>query len=248
MRGRGMARTYIRIAALLLAALSGGAASQERASLVFDHFTTAFRLDGAHQFVACEGCHVDGAFAGTPLQCSGCHAQGTRVRATSQPIQHVRTTEFCDSCHRTAGWVPVIAVDHVEVFGTCSSCHDGGRALGKPAAHLPTSNQCDDCHRTAAFSPAAFDHVGIASGCFGCHNGTAAFGKPADHIPATNVCEDCHGVMSFSPVGRVDHTQVLGVCSGCHNNVIAMGQFAGHIATGATECDACHSTTAWDQQ
>jgi hypothetical protein len=240
---------YIRVGALLLlAALSGGAESQERSSPVFDHFTTAFRLDGAHQFATCEGCHVDGLFAGTPVQCSGCHGQGTRVRATFQPVQHIRTTEFCDSCHRTTGWVPVVAVDHVEVFGTCASCHDNRLALGKPVNHLPTSNQCDDCHRTVAFSPATFDHVGISSGCFGCHNGATAFGKPADHIPATNICEDCHSVIGFSPVGRVDHTQVLGVCSGCHNNVIAMGQFAGHIATGATECDACHNTTAWDQQ
>ena len=101
---------------------------------------------------------------------------------------------------------------------------------------------------TVTFSPASFDHVGITGGCFGCHENTRVFGKPANHIPATNICEDCHSVISFSPVGRVDHTQVLGVCSGCHNNVIAMGQFPGHIPTGATECDACHNTTAWDQQ
>jgi hypothetical protein len=242
-------RELVRIPALLaLALLAGGAASQERASTVFDHFTTAFRLDGAHQFVACEGCHVDGLFAGTPAQCGGCHAQGTRVRATFQPAQHIRTTEFCDSCHRTTGWVPVVAVDHVEVFGTCMSCHEGVHARGKPADHLPTGNQCDDCHRTAAFSPATFDHVGIVGGCFGCHNGAQAAGKPADHMPATNLCEDCHSPISFAPVGRVDHAQVLGVCSTCHNNTIARGQFPGHIPTGATECDACHNTIAFDQQ
>ena len=236
---------FIKVGGLLaLWALAGVVASQERAASVFDHFTTAFTLDGAHQFADCESCHVDGLFAGTPTQCTGCHNPASRVRATAQPTQHMLTTEFCDSCHRTTGWVPVLAVDHVEVFGTCTSCHDGGRAPGKPADHLPTSNQCDDCHRTIAWSPAAFDHVGIASGCFACHNGTTVLGKPMAHIPATNICEDCHNVQSFSPVGRVDHSQVLGVCSGCHNNVIAMGQLPGHIPTTA-ECSTCHNTTAW---
>jgi hypothetical protein len=228
----------------LMLLLAAPAVAQRGGTAVFDHFTTAFRLDGAHQFAACESCHVDGLFAGTPLQCSGCHAQGTRVRATSQPAQHMLTTEFCDSCHRTTSWVPVVAVDHVEVFGTCVSCHDGGRAMGKPPDHIPASDQCDDCHRTIAFSPATFEHLGITSGCFTCHNGTTALGKPVDHIPATNICEDCHNLVSFSPVARVDHAQVLGVCSGCHNNVIAPGQFPGHIPTTA-ECDTCHNTTAW---
>jgi hypothetical protein len=242
MHSRSKASLIGPLALVLLAA--GPAGAQRSGTAVFDHFTTAFRLDGAHQFATCESCHVDGLFAGAPLQCSGCHAQGARVRATSQPAQHMLTTELCDSCHRTTSWVPVVAVDHVEVFGTCVSCHDGGRALGKPPDHIPASDQCDDCHRTIAFSPATFEHAGITGGCFTCHNGTTALGKPVDHIPATNICEDCHNVVSFSPVARVDHAQVLGVCSGCHNNVIAPGQFPGHIPTTA-ECDTCHNTTAW---
>ena len=58
---------------------------QVSVSSAFDHFTTAFPLEGAHQFAHCESCHVDGQFAGTPVQCAGCHSQGSRVRATFQP-------------------------------------------------------------------------------------------------------------------------------------------------------------------
>jgi hypothetical protein len=230
--------------ALVLAHWAPPARSQASVASPFDHFTTAFRLDGAHQFAACEACHVDGQFAGTPVECSGCHTQGSRVQATVKHPQHHMVTEHCESCHRSTAWVPVIRVDHLEVHGTCASCHDGGRALGKPANHIPASNQCDDCHRTVAFSPATFDHAGIASGCSGCHDGVLALTKPLGHIPATNVCEDCHNVLMFSPVARVDHAQVLGVCSGCHNGTVAMGQHAAHMPTTA-ECDACHNTTTF---
>ncbi len=178
--------------ALLVLVAAGGVSAQRGPGAVFDHFTTAFRLDGAHQFAECESCHVDGQFVGTPTRCGGCHAEGTRVRATPRPAQHIATTELCDSCHRTNTWAPVIAVDHLETLGTCASCHDGRHALGKPANHIPASNQCGDCHRTTAFSPATFDHAGITSACVSCHNGTTAVGKPVNHVPATNLCEDCH--------------------------------------------------------
>jgi predicted CXXCH cytochrome family protein len=218
--------------------------SQASVSSAFDHFTTGFRLDGAHQFAECSSCHVDGLFEGTPTHCGGCHTQASRIRATAQPTQHVSTTEFCESCHRTNVWVPVARVDHLETQGTCASCHDNRDAMGKPVDHIPTSDQCDDCHRSVAWAPAAFSHTGITSGCFSCHNGMTATGKPVNHIPATNLCEDCHNTVMFSPVARVDHLQVLGVCSSCHNGTIARGQFVGHIPTTA-ECDTCHNTTSF---
>lgn len=234
------------ICLLCCAALVPSAArSQSSLASPFDHFTTGFRLDGAHQFAECESCHVDGMFVGTPIHCAGCHSDSNRVRASRQPAQHVLASEQCEACHRTSGWVPVVRVDHLEVFGTCVSCHDGLRASTKPPDHLPASEQCDDCHRTTAWVPAAFDHAGIVVNCFSCHNGNVAMGKPIDHIPATNVCEDCHNVVMFSPVAGVDHFQVLGTCSSCHNGVTAMGQHAQHVPTGGAECDTCHNTQSW---
>jgi len=214
------------------------------AQLAFDHYTTGFRLDGAHRFADCESCHADGMFSGTPVDCSGCHTQASRVNATSQPAFHIPTSDRCAACHRADTWVATARIDHFEVQGTCSSCHNGQKAGGQPFDHLPTGNQCDDCHRTTAWVPAVFDHAGIVGGCFSCHNGMIAMGKPADHIPATNLCEDCHNTITWSPVNRVNHLQVLGTCSGCHNGIIAMGQHPQHIPTSA-ECDGCHNTIAW---
>lgn len=229
------------LALLSLLAVSGYSVGQT----TFDHFTTGFRLEGAHRFADCESCHTDGMFAGTPTECSGCHTQTGRINATSQPPFHVTTTNRCDACHRSNAWLAITRVDHLEVLGSCIGCHNGSEAGGKPPTHLPTSDQCDDCHRTTAWVPAAFDHNGITANCFSCHNGSAAPGKPADHIPATNICEDCHrSTITWSPVMRVDHLQVLGSCSGCHNGTIAGGKPPDHIPTTA-ECDSCHGTLAW---
>ena len=188
---------------LLLPAGSGTAQSS------FDHFTTGFRLEGAHRFAECEACHTDGLFEGTPTQCAGCHTQASRTQASSQPATHVTTTDRCDSCHRPNAWAGVVRVDHLEVLGTCASCHDGRTATGKPADHVPAGNQCDNCHRTTAFVPAAFDHTGIVSGCFSCHNGMIAMGKPLDHIPASDTCEDCHNTITWSSAARTDLQRYL---------------------------------------
>jgi ribosomal protein L44E len=233
---------YAFVALILLS--PGNLPAQSSAASTFDHFTTDFPLDGRHQFVACETCHSDGIFVGAPPTCVGCHANSSRIRATTQPPSHILTSERCESCHRTAGFVPVARVDHLEVFGTCASCHDGRKAAGKPPNHLPTSNTCEDCHRSVAWSPARFDHVGIVDNCVSCHNGQVAMGKPVNHIPASAICEDCHSTMTWSPVARVDHFQVIGTCSSCHNGVIAMGQHPQHVPTSA-QCDSCHNTVAW---
>lgn len=230
---------------LLFAYLSPtDAFAQSSIASSFDHYTTGYRLDGEHQFASCESCHADGMFVGTPIDCFGCHTESSRVRASTKPPQHVLTSERCESCHRTSGWVPVTRMDHLEAFGTCVSCHDGRRARGKPPNHVPAGDMCDDCHRTTAFAPATFAHTNIVDNCASCHNGAVATGKPPNHIAASTLCEDCHNALSFSPVIRVDHTQVLGTCSSCHNSITAMGQPPQHIPTTA-ECDTCHNTTAW---
>ena len=97
------------LAALTVLGIDHAALPQVSVSSAFDHFTTAFPLEGAHQFAQCESCHVDGQFAGTPVQCAGCHSQGSRVRATFRPARHDLTTEYCEACHLPAAWVPVAA-------------------------------------------------------------------------------------------------------------------------------------------
>jgi len=45
---------------------------------------------------------------------------------------HLATTSVCQTCHTTFGFDLLRYVDHVEVFGKCSECHNGNLAIGKP--------------------------------------------------------------------------------------------------------------------
>lgn len=109
--------------------------------------------------------------------CSGCH-NGTA--ADGKPANHARTTDHCDVCHTTSGFVPA-TMDHNELIGAgaCSSCHNGAIAAGKNNAHFITNSECDQCHRVGGWlPPTPYSHSGqdFPGGhswvsCNGCHQG-----------------------------------------------------------------------------
>jgi hypothetical protein len=134
----------------------------------FDHFTTGWPLEGAHRNADCSTCHVGGIFQGTSQQCTDCHSKGGLVRATPVPPNHVRTTGQCQDCHLETIWSPVWRVDHFQVQGSCSTCHNNVIATGKNPGHIASGNNCEDCHSTFAWSPAQFDHDTIMSNCVSC--------------------------------------------------------------------------------
>jgi hypothetical protein len=210
----------------------------------FDHLTTGFELDGQHRDKACESCHVNAVFKGTPRTCEGCHAPGSRIAATMKSATHVLSSDNCGACHATSHWSPATRFTHDEVRGACASCHNGVRAAGKSINHIATNTDCGACHRSSAWLPAGFNHDGVTGNCFSCHNGAKATGKNAAHITSSNSCEFCHRTTAWKPATKVDHTQLTGSCSTCHNGTIASGKNTAHIASDMA-CDACHTTTAW---
>jgi len=181
--------------------------------------------------------------------CSFCH-DGTV--ASGKPGNHINTTNVCEACHAQypSLWLPVPAsvVDHTQVIGTCSSCHDGTIATGKGPNHLATALECDVCHTTLQWLASVIDHSGFVGNCINCHDGISARGKGPNHINSTNACDACHAIYpaAWIPVApaAVDHTQVIGTCSSCHNGVIATGKSSTHIVT-TLGCDTCHTTTSW---
>ena len=214
---------------------------------LFDHADTGFDLTGGHKFAACENCHVNGQFEGTPRECVSCHSINGRFNATTKPIDHINVSEQCENCHNMAVWNAVPRVDHAEVFGACINCHNNNVAPGQPVDHIVVGNQCDDCHSDMSWLPAQFNHDGITGQCVSCHNNVSQAGKPADHINATDNCESCHNsTLSWTPVNAndVDHGEIPNVddCFSCHNNFIAPGQPVDHIAAN-NECATCHRTT-----
>src|SRR6185312_11303782 len=114
---------------LLLTALHANAV--QRTS--FDHLTTGFELRGAHRDLACEYCHAQGIFKGTPRTCEGCHTIGGRISATPKPPTHIVTSDRCELCHAVYNFVPIYRMDHTAAIGSCFSCHNNVRAAGKAA-------------------------------------------------------------------------------------------------------------------
>jgi hypothetical protein len=92
----------------------------------FDHSQTDFPLTGGHLQAACEGCHVEGVFAGTPQECAACHAE---------PQFHAGMfASACADCHTTDAWRPA-RFDQAHTF---------------PIAHGESGwNDCQVCHPSA---------------------------------------------------------------------------------------------------
>jgi hypothetical protein len=239
----------------------------------FNHLSTGFALRGAHEYLACESCHLHGVFKGTPTRCSGCHGRITEMEASKKPASHIPTTQECDLCHDASlpnvSW-QLARMDHIGIAGNCAACHNNIYAMGKPADHPPTNQPCEDCHGsidTFADNPKP-DHSRFVGNCQRCHNGRDATGKPANHLRtetlpagATADCVPCHDTVSFAS-GRFVHedfgaTVGSHTCNSCHNGNIlgAEGPAAGrpiHQAikkqkpeTDLRLCDDCHTTAGF---
>ena len=75
------------------------------------HNATAFRLEGKHQAAACESCHVNGQYKGTPNTCYDCHW----IRRKDDRFQ-TRLGSQCEQCHRPTSWTSV-RWDHTSQSG-----------------------------------------------------------------------------------------------------------------------------------
>ena len=173
----------------------------------FDHNLTAFKLVGEHQEAACEDCHTDNLYEGTPADCYSCHKSddehngefGTDCSACHSPndwddanFDHDRS-DFpltgkhnsleCEECHKNGQFDGLLS--------TCVSCHI------EPVSHEGQfGKECATCHTTDAWTPAEF-------------NGEHTF--PLNHGESNNTsCVTCH------PVGYKSYT-----CYGCHEHTEA---------------------------
>lgn len=161
-----------------------------------------------------------------------------------KPGNHLATSSVCQVCHTTFGFSIVNVVNHLEVLGVCSDCHNGVSAIGKSASHVPTTVECDDCHNTTNFLElgldGSYDHTGINSGCSACHTGVVATGKHDGHIQTDSDCSACHITDNFQTT-TFDHSTITGTCAACHDGTTAVGKTQDHPITTA-DCAMCHNT------
>ncbi|MDZ7291448.1 MAG: hypothetical protein ONB44_07600 [candidate division KSB1 bacterium] len=156
-----------------------------KGAFAVDHDRTRFPLTGAHRAVACDLCHVNNRFAGTPLDCFSCHQKDFQ-RPTNPNHVAGNFSRTCTTCHTTSAWQPSI-FDHnktrfplqgAHLAVACNSCHLNNRFAGTPADcyschqvdfQRPTSpnhmalnfsHDCTTCHTVNAWKPSTFDHDG----------------------------------------------------------------------------------------
>jgi hypothetical protein len=215
----------------------------------FDHSKTPFPLTGAHTSVACAQCHVNGRFAGTPVQCVGCHLKD--FQGTNNP-NHVSAgfPQDCTLCHTTAQWMGAkfdhsktrfpLTGSHTSV--ACAQCHVNGQYTG-------TTMQCVGCHLKDFQGTTNPNHVsaGFPQDCTLCHTTAQWLGAKFDHAKTpfpltgahTNVpCAQCHVNNQFAGTSTD--------CASCHLKDFTGATSPNHVAAGFPKtCGTCHNTTQW---
>ncbi len=179
----------------------------------FDHNLASFKLEGEHSEVACEKCHVNNVYKGTPMDCYSCHSGNDEHNG--------QFGKDCSACHTPSNWDDVtfdhnktnfpLSGQHSQI--ACQECHKNGQFKGTSAScvscHAGPSfhagafgTDCATCHMANSWSPAKFNlsHPGIADeGGSGINHGGAA-------------CKTCHTATVFDAT-----------CTACHKG----GNFGG---------------------
>lgn len=246
-----MTRRHPRVSFIALLAVGVLFGAARPAAAQFDtpnrqfHEKTMFRLEGRHRAVACEQCHLNNVYKGTPTQCQDCHW----IRRQDDRFRLQLGTQ-CAQCHTPTSWTPA-RFDHGAITGlsltgahsqiACQSCHKGAdfrqansacvschlqdyQRATEPnhvAAGFPTA--CETCHRLsdASFSQARFNHAGTF---------------PLQGVHAQQVCAACHTANVYRGTPRD--------CIGCHRVDYNKTTSPAHAAAGfPTTCDSCHKYT-----
>ncbi len=234
-------------ALMLLLAPANATAQFETPNRSF-HDATSFRLDGKHQAVACESCHIKGQYPGTPRACFDCHW----IRRKDDRYQ-TRLGAQCDQCHRPTSWTAVrwdhgaqagvpLNLDHKTL--PCVSCH-------RSAEFKAATVTCIGCHQKDYAASQAPNHAaaGFPTTCEACHRpndatwrntGTGAFSHnsvfPLVGLHATQTCATCHKNNVYKGTPRD--------CVGCHRDEYNRTQNPNHVAAGfPLSCEGCHRPT-----
>jgi len=200
--------------------------------VAFDHSTTRFALNGAHQKVPCLTCHKNQVFKGLPFaNCTSCH---------KDPHKGTLGTN-CTTCHNNDSWQPSgFKHDKFPLVGQhktvpCQKCHPNGQYK------LPAYQKCADCHKDP--------HLGqfANQACEGCHS-VEGF-KPAkvnhEKFKLENghdvPCEKCHklekGKFPAGAGSAIRYKPMRTECAACHKDVHG-GQFG-------QKCEQCHTTASF---
>jgi len=217
----------------------------------FNHATTGFPLEGQHQVISCNQCHLNGDFQ-TPLDanCVSCHQDNYNQAANPDHGDAGFSTD-CLLCH-TAETFATSTWDHANETGfhltaghaspTCNDCHN---LIG----YNPSDVSCVSCHQNdydQTTNPVHTD-ANFSTNCTQCHtteNFTAAtwnhsaetgFALTGGH--SISSCNTCHDLISYTP------SDVS--CVSCHLDDYNATTDPNHSSAGfPTTCEDCHNSTS----
>jgi len=242
-----MRTVYVVLAAAALTAFAAPEASAqwELPGRQF-HNATSFPLEGRHQSVACESCHLRGVYKGTPTRCFDCHWERRQ-----DDKYRLQLGSQCEQCHRPTAWtsarwdhgvntgMPLNAAHRVIA---CESCHKASSFKATGGA------SCFTCHQKEYQAAQAPNHVaaGFPTACEACHRAsdTSFRGATFDHaasfplvgVHATQTCASCHRGNVYRGTPRE--------CVGCHRAAYERTTSPNHAAAGfPTTCESCHRET-----
>ena len=173
----------------------------------FDHDLSAFKLEGKHTDVACESCHQNNAYIGTPTDCYSCHRQDDE-HGGQYGID-------CAACHNPTNWGDADfdhSLSNFPLTGrhaglACEQCHSSGQFAG-------LSTSCSSCHADPVF------HAGMFGlDCASCHTTENWFARYNGRHPGI-ADEGGSGVNHGGASCRDCHTQTLhtATCTACHDS------------------------------
>lgn len=143
------------------------------AGATFNHNNTPFPLTGAHTTVACNLCHINNVFAGTPTDCYSCHTAD--FTGTTNP-NHVTAgwPTTCTTCHTTTAWLPAtlpasyhtfFPMTHGNANSVCATCHTNSSDYS-----VFTCTSCHGGNNAANFQhPNVSGYVYNSVNCYACH-------------------------------------------------------------------------------
>lgn len=204
----------------------------------FDHSNTDFRLKGAHQKAACDGCHKpEKKYHEAPHECYSCHKK--------QDVHEGEHGKKCGDCHSADSWKQK-AFDHDEktefpLKGAhkdthCSSCHLNQK-------FKDTTKECIGCHKIQDIH-----NGGYGDKCDRCHNPERWDKIRFDHFKETEFrllgrhkqasCNSCHTPAVLKKNKRMKK-ELPRDCYGCHKHDDT------HKGQNGEKCKDCHNSKSW---
>ncbi|MCB9645439.1 MAG: hypothetical protein H6730_02385 [Deltaproteobacteria bacterium] len=212
------------------------------------HDKTRYPLEGEHEDVACEACHLPlgktrQVFKGLPFdRCDRCHLDAHQGQVKGD----------CADCHDLNGFVPArydeeaharaaLALEGAHRAVACQRCHEVSKRKEEPTKALAKALK----KRKRAFEVSAMKLDLPGRRCLDCHKDP--HGGQLDARVKAEGCEGCHDAEAWSRV-RLDHaTQTRYPLTGAHAEA-RCGDC--HVAPKAgqpvryrplaTECASCH--------